>query len=47
VFELPSPLENASVVIKANGTPIGRGELVAVGDTLGVQLLTIDTRGFR
>ena len=47
VFELPSPLEEARVVIKANGTPIGHGELVAVGDTLGVQLLTIDTRGFR
>ena len=47
VFELPTPVEAARVVIKANGQPIGRGELVAVGDTLGVQLLTIDARGLR
>ena len=33
VFELPNRLEDARVVIRANGTPIGRGELVAVGET--------------
>jgi type III secretion system YscQ/HrcQ family protein len=47
VFELPTRLEEARVVIRANGTAIGRGELVAVGDTLGVQLLTIDPNGLR
>ena len=47
VFELPMRLEHARVVIRANGTPIGQGELVAAGDTLGVQLLSIDANGLR
>jgi type III secretion protein Q len=47
VFELPLRLEHARVVIRANGTPIGQGELVAAGDTLGVQLLSIDANGLR
>lgn len=47
VFELPTRLEEARVVIRANGTAIGRGELVAVGETLGVQLLSIDPNGLR
>lgn len=47
VFELPTRLEHARVVIRANGTPIGHGELVAAGDTLGVQLLSIDANGLR
>lgn len=47
VFELPAPLEEARVIVKANGTPVGRGELVMVGETLGVQLLSIDAHGFR
>jgi type III secretion protein Q len=47
VFELAARLEDARVVIRANGTLVGRGELVAVGDTLGVQLLSIDAHGFR
>jgi type III secretion protein Q len=47
VFELAARLEEARVVIRANGAPVGRGELVAVGDTLGVQLLAIDANGLR
>jgi type III secretion system YscQ/HrcQ family protein len=47
VFELPGRLEQARVIIRANGTPIGTGELVSVGDTLGVQLLSIDPNGLR
>lgn len=39
VFALPQPVEGASVTIRANGRVAGRGELVAVGDTLGVRLL--------
>ncbi|HST44114.1 MAG TPA: type III secretion system cytoplasmic ring protein SctQ, partial [Luteimonas sp.] len=40
VFALPSHLEGANVVIRANGRATGRGEVVAVGDTLGVRLLS-------
>jgi type III secretion protein Q len=47
VFQLPDRLESAHVVIRANGKRIGRGELVTVGDTLGVQLLAIDADGLR
>lgn len=39
VFALPAQLEGANVVIRANGRDSGRGEVVAVGDTLGVRLL--------
>ncbi|WP_242111939.1 type III secretion system cytoplasmic ring protein SctQ [Luteimonas aquatica] len=40
VFALPSHLEGANVTIRANGSRAGRGEIVAVGDTLGVRLLS-------
>lgn len=40
VFALPAHLEGANVTILANGHPAGRGEVVAVGDTLGVRLLS-------
>lgn len=40
VFALPAHLEGANVVIRANGRAAGRGEMVAVGDTLGVRLLS-------
>ena len=36
---LAGPLEGANVTIRANGQPVGHGEVVAVGDTLGVRLL--------
>lgn len=39
VFALPAHLEGANVTIRANGRVAGRGELVAVGDTLGVRLI--------
>jgi type III secretion protein Q len=47
VFELPGSLERLRVAIRANGTRIGQGELVAVGDVLGVQLLSLDVDGLR
>jgi type III secretion protein Q len=40
VFALPAHLEGANVTIRANGRASGRGEVVAVGDTLGVRLLS-------
>ncbi|KLJ00566.1 type III secretion system cytoplasmic ring protein SctQ [Luteimonas sp. FCS-9] len=40
VFALPAQLEGANVTIRANGRVAGQGELVAVGDTLGVRLLS-------
>jgi type III secretion protein Q len=40
VFALPAHLEGANVVIRANGRATGRGEVVAVGETLGVRLLS-------
>ena len=39
VFALPAHLEGANVVLRANGEAVGHGELVAVGDTLGVRLI--------
>ena len=47
VFELPNSLDSVRVVIRANGTRVGHGELVAVGDVLGVQLLALETQGIR
>lgn len=40
VFPLPAFVEGANVIIRANGRASGRGELVAVGDTLGVRLVS-------
>lgn len=40
VFALPAYVEGSSVTIRANGRACGRGELVAVGDTLGVRLVS-------
>ena len=40
VFPLAAALEGSNVTIRANGRVAGRGELVAVGDTLGVRLLS-------
>lgn len=39
VFAVPAQLEGANVTIRANGEAVGQGELVSVGDTLGVRLL--------
>jgi type III secretion system YscQ/HrcQ family protein len=47
VFQLAGRLDEARVVIRANGARVGCGELVAVGDVLGVQLLAIEPNGFR
>jgi type III secretion protein Q len=40
VFTLPANLEGANVTILANGRTAGHGEVVAVGETLGVRLLS-------
>jgi len=42
VFALPTRLQGSNVTIRANGRSAGRGEVVAVGDTLGVRLLAWD-----
>lgn len=47
VFELPGSLDHLRVAIRANGTRIGQGELVVVGDVLGVQLVSLDVDGLR
>lgn len=40
VFELPQPLRQSEVRIVANGTRIGTGTLIAVGNRLGVRVTT-------
>lgn len=47
VFQLPGKLEEARVVIRAGGRRVGQGELVAVGDVLGVQVTALDADGFQ
>jgi len=47
VFELSGNLNQVRVIIRANGTRVGYGELVAVGDVLAVQLLSVETNGLR
>lgn len=38
IIELPEGVDQAEVKVLANGSPIGGGRLVAIGDRLGVQL---------
>ena len=47
VFDLSRPVEGAEVAIAVNGQNIGRGELVAAGDTLGVRVLNWDDNGLQ
>lgn len=47
VFQLGGRLEDARVTVRANGVCIGQGELVAVGDTIGVQLMAFEPHGLR
>lgn len=47
VFDLSEPLEKARVTIRANGSSVGHGELVVLGDNLGVRLLDLDPNGIR
>jgi type III secretion protein Q len=42
VFELGRAVDSASVEIRANGRRIARGQLVSVGDTLGVRITEAD-----
>ena len=47
VFALADNIEHARVGIRANGRRIGHGRLVAIGDTLGVQLEGWDADGLQ
>ena len=41
IFEMDSDL-NKPVTIKVNGRPVGRGELVEIGDRTGVRVLQLE-----
>jgi type III secretion system YscQ/HrcQ family protein len=43
-FALPLGLDGAGVLIRVNGRVVGRGDLVAAGDNLGVRIVEIDPR---
>ena len=45
MFRLKGRADGVRVIIRANGAQVGHGELVAIGDSLGVQLLAIDSVG--
>ena len=47
VFALADNIEHARIGIRANGRRIGHGRLVAIGDTLGVQLEGWDADGLQ
>src|SRR5262245_54916223 len=47
VFQLPGRLEDARVLIRAGGRVVGQGELVAVGEVLGVQVTALEADGFQ
>jgi flagellar motor switch/type III secretory pathway protein FliN len=47
VFELPQRIDQLHVQVFANGALIGRGDLVAVGEYLGVRLKEIDLNGVK
>jgi type III secretion system YscQ/HrcQ family protein len=42
VFELPHGLGQSSIRVFANGVAVGRGELVRIGDVVGVRLTQLD-----
>ena len=41
IINLRQPVENAEVTLRVNGKPIGRGELVSLGDLLGIKITRI------
>jgi type III secretion protein Q len=47
VFELGRAIDGASVDIRANGRRIGRGQIVAIGDTLGVRITDCGADGLQ
>jgi len=48
ILTLRQPVENARVTLRANGKVFGSGELVALGDTLGLKVTQIgDARGLQ
>ena len=42
VFELPHALGEGSIRVFANGVAVGSGELVRIGDVVGVRLTQLD-----
>ena len=47
VFELGRAIDGASVDVRANGQRIGRGQIVAIGDTLGVRITDCGADGLQ
>jgi len=47
VFQVAEEIDNAQVRIRVNGRAIGRGRLVAIGDTLGVEIEGWDDDGLQ
>jgi type III secretion protein Q len=47
VFEVGRAIDGASVDIRANGRRIGRGQIVAIGDTLGVRITDCGADGLQ
>jgi len=48
ILNLAQPVENARVTLRANGKVFGSGELVSLGELLGVKITRIgDARGFQ
>lgn len=45
ILPLQASLDHATATLRVNGTPFARGELVALGDTLGVRIVGIDDSG--
>jgi len=45
MFRLRGRADGVRVLIRANGVHVGHGELVALGDSLGVQLVAIEPLG--
>jgi type III secretion protein Q len=47
VFELGRAIDGTSVDVRANGQRIGRGQIVAIGDTLGVRITDCGADGLQ
>ncbi|MGN6703059.1 MAG: type III secretion system cytoplasmic ring protein SctQ [Burkholderiaceae bacterium] len=44
VFEMPDALRDGAVDIRVHGRVVGKGEMVAVGDRLGIRLLELQVK---
>ncbi|MCG8610970.1 MAG: FliM/FliN family flagellar motor switch protein, partial [Pseudomonadales bacterium] len=47
VFELAERLDQTRAIVVANGKAIGEGELIAVGETLGIRLTEFNGHGIK